>query len=207
MRQAARLLARIAQASPPVREAPVAPRTVSPDAAALEELLTRTDAQIATMDELIRTTQVQVRSLIALKVSAVGDSESMRELASAQVRLSELSTELGAQSENTREAAAYVQRSFGLPGSPLTLSELVTSLPASQRRPLEERVSAMRSMGQALQELQRVAQIHAHRGLQAVAAWRTVLGVPQSEAGATYSRTGRPTMRPTTPATSVDLDL
>ncbi len=207
MRQAARLLARFAQAPQPVREAPAAPKAVNPGADAFDDLLDCLDLQVVTLDELVSATQAQVRALIALKATDVGDSETMRDLGSAQARVSELSTRLGQNADSTLEAAAILQRELGLGGPALKLSELLPVLTASQRRPLDERLSSLRSIGQALQELQRVAQVHAHRGLQAVAAWRTILGVPQQEAGPTYSRTGRPWVRPTLPATSVDIDL
>jgi hypothetical protein len=213
MRPGARLLARVSAAPAEPHDAvrpfmsvpsPTTPR--AHDGRVVETLRTAVEAQLVTVEALVSATQAQVQALIGLKSVAIGDGEATGELARVQAVVSSLSAQLGSDAEDVRAAALATQREFHLGDAPLTLATLVGRLPLLFRRDLEDRVSALRSLAQSLQELQRVAQIHAHRGLTALSAWRTVLGAPSSEAGTTYSRTGRARLRPTQ-ASSVDLDL
>ncbi|MFO0750613.1 MAG: hypothetical protein U1F43_33835, partial [Myxococcota bacterium] len=69
------------------------------------------------------------------------------------------------------------------------------ALPAPERPDsVLDRMSNVRSLAQALAELQRISQFHCQRGLQILAAWREHLQA-SSTPGPTYARNGRTRVR------------
>jgi len=175
------------------------------DAVAATALAGMVDAQVEVCDALVAATQAQIRALIDLRVHRGGGAE----LAAAQAEIQRLTFRLEVVSSEVRQRSATLAETLGLPPAERTLTELALALPRAERDAALARVSALRSLGQALAELQAIAQAHAQRGLHAVAAWRTVIGAPHAEIGATYTRRGRARSRQTTlpPALSLDLDL
>lgn len=168
-------------------------------------LVVALDRQIDVLELLVQATQAQLRALVGLRLHRDGAAE----LESAQVELQARGHELArSMDEVARRAAALADR-LGVPAAAMSLSALALALGPPERERLRERVSLVRSLGQALGELQQLAQAHARRGLAAVSTWRTVLDTAQGGMGATYTRGGRASARATTtpPALSLELDL
>lgn len=178
---------------------------------ALTELVHAIDQQLEVLDALVAATQDQLKALISLK--GVGlESTAPNErtpLVEVQSAIAKLSTRLGLSGDRVRDAARTLYRLLGGQGddAELTLTELIGRVPDDKRDAAAERVSALRSLAQALGELQRVSLVHANRGLQAISAWRSVLGMPESESGLTYNRAGRSRARHNTQPTSLELEL
>ncbi|HRE88670.1 MAG TPA: hypothetical protein PK095_05965 [Myxococcota bacterium] len=234
MRPATRILARtgplsVLAATPSVVVHPINQGTARPDQpdpqsdspkkaeappdldAALGELVQAIDHQLEVLDALVSATQDQLKALISLKgVGLEGTAPGERTpLVEVQSAIAKLSTRLGLSGDRVRDAARTLYRLLGGEGedAELTLSELVARVPEDKREAAAERVSALRSLAQALGELQRVSLVHANRGLQAISAWRSVLGMPESESGLTYNRAGRSRPRHNTQPTSLELEL
>jgi len=163
------------------------------------------DAQTEVLDALVGATQAQIRVLIGLRVHRDGGQA----LIAAQSEVQVLTRRLESLTAEVRPRALMLAQRLGLPAGPPSLQALAFALPLPERQAGLDAVSALRSLGQALAELQIIAQAHAQRGLHAVVAWRTVLGVPDTDIGATYTRRGRARARQTSPlpALSLDLDL
>lgn len=178
---------------------------------ALTEFVNAIDQQLEVLDALVAATQDQLKALISLKgVGLEGTAPGERTpLIEVQSAIAKLSTRLGLSGDRVRDAARVLYRLLG--GQPedneITLSELIGRVPDDKREAAAERVSALRSLAQALGELQRVSLVHANRGLQAISAWRSVLGMPESESGLTYNRAGRSRARHNTQPTSLELEL
>lgn len=197
---------------PAGKSEPVGQPEAPPDIdSALTELAHAIDHQLEVLDALVAATQDQLKALISLKgvgldASAPGERTPLVEVQSA---IAKLSTRLGLSGDRVRDAARTLYRLTGGQGEDLelTLSELIARVPEDKREAAAERVSALRSLSQALGELQRVSLVHANRGLQAISAWRTVLGMPESESGLTYNRAGRSRARHGTQPTSLELEL
>lgn len=186
-------------------------KDASPDLdGALGELAQAIDQQLEVLDALVSATQDQLKALISLKgVGLEGTAPGEpTQLSEVQGAIAKLSTRLGLSGDRVRNAARVLHQLVGAPDdTELTLRDLVELVPLEKRDIAAERVSALRSLAQALAELQRVSMVHANRGLQAIAAWRTVLGVPESESGATYNRAGRSKPRHPNQAASLELEL
>jgi hypothetical protein len=176
---------------------------------ALAELAQAIDQQLEVLDALVSATQDQLKALISLKgVGLESAAPGQTPLDEVHGAIAKLSTRLGLSGDRVRNAARVLHHILGgADDTEPTLSELVAKVPAERRELAAERVSALRSLAQALAELQRVSLVHANRGLQAIAAWRTVLGVPETESGATYNRAGRSKARSPNHATSLELEL
>lgn len=180
---------------------------------ALTELAQAIDNQLEILDALVSATQDQLKALINLKgVGLEGTSPGERTpLSDVQSAIAKLSTRLGLAGDRVRNAARVLHLLIGpdptTESAEPTLTELIARVPEDKREIASERVSALRSLAQALSELQRVSLVHANRGLQAISAWRTVLGMPESESGLTYNRAGRSKTRHPTHPTSLELEL
>lgn len=189
---------------------PAQPASPSLDEA-IGELVAAIDGELEILDALVSATQDQVKAIIGLRgLSLEVKPGQPSELAQVQTAIAALSTRLGLAGDRVREAARVLSGLLPDPqrdDADLTLTELIDRLPADHREAPAERVSALRSLAQALGELQRVSLVHANRGLQAISAWRTVLGVPQTESGVTYNRAGRSKARFPTQPTSLELEL
>ncbi len=163
------------------------------------------DRQIAVLEVLVQATQAQIRALVALRVERDGAAQ----LEAAQAEVQARSAALATSHDEVARAAEALGGALGLDGPTSSLSALAFALGPPERDALRERISLLRSLGQALAELQRLAQAHARRGLAAVTAWRTVLDTAQGGIGATYTRGGRarPRVAAPPPAMSLELDL
>lgn len=175
----------------------------------LAELVSAADLQLEVLDALVSATQDQLKALIGMRgLGLEKESAQGTEFAQIQSAITALSARLGLAGDRLRAAARILHKMLADPNGPeLTLTELMALVPDDRREAASERVSALRSLAQALGELQRVSLVHANRGLQAISAWRTVLGVPETETGMTYNRAGRSKARfPSTP-TSLEIEL
>jgi len=161
------------------------------------------EAQTELMDRLVGATQDQIRALIGLRVHADGGDA----LATCQSEIQRLVRQLEQVSFETRRYAVAYGHVLGLPNAVPTLTEIAMALPAPARTAAIDRASALRAVTQTLTELQIIAQAHAQRGLQAVAAWRTVIGVPDTGVGSTYTRRGRARAQHTTPVPPLRLEM
>jgi len=175
----------------------------------LAELVTAADLQLEVLDALVSATQDQLKALIGLRgLGLEKESSHGTELAQVQSAITTLSSRLGMAGDRLRVAARTLHKMLANPDGPeLTLTELIALVPDDRREAAAERVSALRSLAQALGELQRVSLVHANRGLQAISAWRTVLGVPETESGMTYNRAGRSKSRFPNAPTSLEIEL
>lgn len=161
------------------------------------------EAQTELMDQLVGATQDQIRALIGLRVHADGGEE----LATSQSEVQRLVRQLEQVSFETRRYAVACGQALGLPSAVPTLTEIAMAMPLPERTAALDRASALRAVTQTLTELQIIAQAHAQRGLQAVAAWRSVIGVPDTGAGSTYTRRGRARAQHTTPVPPLRLEM
>ncbi|MBL8784295.1 MAG: hypothetical protein JNJ59_05285 [Deltaproteobacteria bacterium] len=170
-----------------------------PAAALARAWLAAIDAQVELFDALVAATQEQIRALVGLTLR---HGAGMDRLAESQQVIQGLVQALERQTLTARGLMHETAVALGLGpasapralhGEPdkLKALEVAVALPRPLRDGAIERLSALRSLGQALSELQHVAQAHAQRGLQVVQAWGTVLGVPATGIGHTYSRYGR----------------
>lgn len=202
-----------ARADHPTAQPEPAKKTEAPPDidAALAEFVHAIDHQLEVLDALVAATQDQLKALISLKgVGLEGTAPGERTpLVEVQNAIAKLSTRLGLSGDRVRDASRTLYRLLGgqADETELTLTELIGRVPDDKREAAAERVSALRSLAQALGELQRVSLVHANRGLQAISAWRSVLGMPESESGLTYNRAGRSRARQTTQPTSLELEL
>lgn len=166
------------------------------------ELANIVAVQTELLDALVQATQQQIRTLIELRVHRDGGEA----LVAAQSEVQFLTRRLEVAMGEIAPRVQLLAQRLGLAANN-TLQALAMELPQVEREAALDAVSALRSLGQALAELQIIAQAHAQRGLQAVLAWRSVLGVPDTEIGATYTRRGRTRSRQITPLPALRLDL
>lgn len=168
-----------------------------------DELATIVQAQTELLEALVAATQVQIGALIELRVHRDGGEA----LVAAQAEVQQLTRRLELSTAALSPQLLALAQRLGVPPTNLTLQALALASPPAERAASLDAVSALRSLGQALAELQLVAQAHAQRGLHAVVAWRSVLGVPDTDIGATYTRRGRARPRQTAPLPALRLDM
>lgn len=143
------------------------------DARAVTALLEALDAQASILEAMVSASQRQVAAI--LQYRADFRKEQPDALTQAQTEMKALLEELGRANDSVKVAGA--------------------ALPAAQRpASVLERMSDVRSLAQALSELQKISQFHCQRGLQLISAWREQLA-SAANPGPTYARNGRTRVR------------
>jgi len=175
---------------------------VNPHAATLCASL---DLHAELLESLVEASQGQLRALIGYRGDVRGGGEAL-ELAHTEVRA--LSERLEASSAALASEVLAAARDLGIPeASEPGISDLADRLPTAAGDALRERVSAVRSLAQALTELQQLNQVHARRGLQLVSAWRALMTGDTSGGLETYSHPGRPRQKSRTSASTLELSI
>lgn len=137
---------------------------------AVTQLCDALDAQASVLEAMVEASQRQVAAILHYRADL--RKEEPDELAQSREEMQELLARLGRATEVVKRAGRDV--------------------PTAHRPTVVlERMSDVRSLAQALSELQQISQFHAQRGLQVIAAWREQLG-GATPAGPTYARNGRP---------------
>lgn len=189
------------------RRAPPSPRPVSsasPVNAELAALCSALDAHAEVLAAQVDASQRQIRAIVGYRVSL---RDGGGELADLQGTLVALTQQVGAGLETVRSAAQALGEALGRDGASVKLSDLVEALPARLGAVLAERVSTVRSLSQAVGELQKVSQFHAQRGLQLVAAWRAMASRVAPDAGPAYTKVGRPRSQFASEAVALEWDV
>jgi hypothetical protein len=157
--------------------------------ASVATLCARLDVHVELLDTLVGATQEQYKALLGFRTDG---PETGAALATINDRIQDLIAAVARHGSTTREAADAVAEAFGLPTDGFQhLSELAARLPAATQEPLIERLSCLRSLGEALRELSQINHLHARRGLQVVSAWRSAV-THGDTASKTYNARGRP---------------
>jgi len=151
-------------------------------------LVAALDAQVQVLEAMVLASQRQISAILAYRADLRQTEPD--ELARAQADLGRGAAALGPINEAVRGAVDAI-----LPGA--TPSAAAARLPLPERRAVEERISLVRSLAQSMNELQRVTQFHAQRGLQVLRAWRSLVEPTQSANTYSHPRTARRVQRRT----------
>ncbi|MCC6620503.1 MAG: hypothetical protein IT385_04570 [Deltaproteobacteria bacterium] len=137
------------------------------------------DAQASILEAMVLVSQRQIAAILAYRADLRRDGPD--ELEAARAELSALTRELEAACDDVTRASDRIAPGLGPVRATAHLGPLV-------RQSIHDKLSTVRSLAQALGELQRVTQFHAQRGLQIVHAWKSLMDAGQS--AGTYSRRG-----------------
>lgn len=182
------------------RSAAAAPASVSAELAALCQAL---DAQAELLAAQVEASQRQIKAIVGYRVSVPHGGG---ELADLQAALVALTGKVGAGLATVQATAQALAVALGRAPAGVKLSDLVAALPARLGAMLAERVSTVRSLSQAVGELQKVSHFHAQRGLQLVAAWRS-MGRVAADSGPAYTKVGRPRAHLAPEAVALEWDV
>ncbi|PIE17284.1 MAG: hypothetical protein CSA66_06185 [Proteobacteria bacterium] len=150
------------------------------------------EGHIEVLRALVRASQRQQRAIIGFRTAMDEVHASAEQVASTNAEILDLKAALGERHHEVQLLVQAACQRLELDPDNAGLSDIVATLDPELREPLSLQMSCVRSLVEALDELQRLNQAHAQRGLQLLHAWMSLLSGDGGRSSAqTYTQRGR----------------